>query len=291
MAWGKRGRGSLGFVSRKRYRASSSGANASAVTKVQRKAPTAQNQKSQIMSLSKRVTTLNKIVRPMVARVTWEAKAATGGDIPIPGNAPVPYDIAVPTNWIRQFQESNGSTNAGEDVRECQVTSFKLLVTLEALSDSKRDYISFFCFSLKKAAKTRWPKGYIDVTANGAMTENQDYAITGEQVTLNPQIYKVHKKACFPMGVYTTPAMPTGMTDFANLQSKPEHVKKQLSFYIDHKKKYKNIQGDNWKELHVSEMPMENHVYVMAFSGRGDAENPTKSFKAFALITTASADS
>lgn len=290
MAWGRGGRSSGGASRGKSFRKGASNAKASAVTQVLRKAPTASTQKSQIVSLSKRVTALKKVVDPMVAHVTWKTHAGAGGAIPIIGGGSIPYDMGTPSVWTRLFTDT-AVVNAGAGVQKAQVTSYKVFATVECTQDTKRDWITFVCFSLKKIAKTRWPLGRIDVASGDQMGNGEDYAQVGEQVKLNPNLYKVHYTKSFDMGWWETVANENDALNnkvWTNRTS--EDLTRHLQFNISHNKKYTNTHGDAWDDMIVTEIPIENHVYVMAFSGNLDQTAPTKTMRVHAIITTDSAD-
>lgn len=294
MAWGKRGRGSSSGA--KKFQRRGSSARASAVTRVLRKAPSAQNQKSQILSLSKRVTALNKVVAPMQATVTWRSDAAAGMSIPIGSpvdGGSIPYTIGLPYSLQRQFTDRVATIDAGTGVQRAKVVKWEIFVDVSAIADTERDWITLVCFSLKKVAKTRWSKGYIDVL-NDTMTPGEDFAHMGEQVKMNPDLYKVHAQRNFQMGVWDTFADGAGNSASRFYESSgAKDLCRKFKFNISHPIEYVNTNADDWHALQIDEIPIGHHVYVQAFAGRSGSASTSglqKHLSVSALVTTVSAD-
>ena len=230
---------------------------ASSTKSIARRRPTAGNQKSQIMSLSKRVNTLARRQRNTSERVfnqiTYDSTIST------------PYGH-FPLLRPEQFVSVFGEPENAQEASKLNLT--KLNLDLRIVPHTEPSLVTMTCFLFSPLNN----KVFQETSSMTSFTNGTDYSYTQGMCLMNPKRFKIHKvwrvKTSGQL-TYTNPATGSGVASHADVNDVRSYTKHRRSIQL------KNSMG-SWKDLTNNEIPIRAHTSLLVFNNNYsvDLENP-----------------
>lgn len=244
----------------KRYRKRTT---ASAVSKVARRRPTASNQKSQIMSLSKRVNTLSRKVNSGIEQVFYQ----TTWDQTVSSNYAI-FPLVKPASWTNVFGQSDNVTES----RKLTIKKMNLDFDVTPYTEGAEVDFTVFLASCKNNKSFRETNGMTTIAIG-----NDDYVINNGLALLNPKRFNIHKAwRLKTSGVYTD---LNGTTTLNTLQSARRYHK----MYMNHQ--LRNAQGAPWTSIADNEIPIGASYALIVFNNNSAVDLESPQCKGFAHFT------
>jgi len=237
--------------------------NASAVSKVARRRPTASNQKAQIMSLSNKVNKLSKRVSNTSEQVFYQ----TTWDQTVSANYAI-FPLVKPASWTNVFGQSDNVTES----RKLTIRKMNLDFDVTPYTEGAEVDFTVFLASAKNNKVFRETNGMTSI-----LQGNDDYAFTNGMALLNPKRFNIHKAwRLKTSGIYTD---LNGTTTLNTLQSARRYTK----MYMNHT--LKNAQGSPWTSIADLEIPISTSYTLIVFNNNSAVDLESPQCKGFAHFT------
>ena len=236
---------------------------ASSIKSISTRRPTASNQRSQLLSLSKKVNTLQRKQGDITEKVFYQFKS----DATISSNYAA-YPLVRPySGWTNVFGESDNVLES----RKLTIAKVNLDFQISPHTEMSEIDYTIFLVTPKNNKVMRETSGM----QNFYQTSNQDYAFNNGITFMNPKRYTIHKVwRCNTRAIRTLIATPNS-TSGASLKS----VRRYHSMPFRHQ--LRNSTG-TWKEIENDEIPISSALTLIAFNNNAsiDLEHPSLKFTA-----------
>ena len=244
----------------RRYKKKRTASSTKAITT---RRPTASNQRSQILSLSRKVNNLALKQHNITEKVFYQFKS----DATISSNY-ASYPLVRPySGWTNVFGESDNVLES----RKLNIAKLNLDFQISPHTEMSEIDYTIFLVTPKSNKVMRETSGM----QNFYQTSNQDYAFNNGITFMNPKRYTIHKVwRCNTRAIRTLIATPNS-TSGASLKS----VRRYHSMPFKHT--LRNSTG-TWKQIDNDEIPISSALTLIAFNNNSavDLEHPSLKFTA-----------
>lgn len=232
--------------------------NASSVKSITKRKPSARNQKTQILSLSKKVnhlaTKTSNISEKCFYQKTWDANISADYAL---------HNLVAPSGgWANVFGQSPNVT----DCRKLNIVKLNLDFCLNPVREAAEIDYTVFLFTPKNL-KVFQETGSMSTLINGI-----DYTITGGMALMNPKRFNVHRVwRCSTMGQITRVDGLANNT--VNSTAPLKTVRRYLRMSFKHQ--LKSSTGP-WNQIPDISTPISSKLHIVAFNNNSsvDLENP-----------------
>lgn len=238
-------------ISKKRLKRS-----ASSIKQISRRRPTASNQKSQLMSLSKKVNTLARKQSNISERVyyqkTWDANVSANY---------ASHTLVTPANWINVFGQSDNVTES----RKINISRMFLDFALSPNNEHSEVDYTIFLVAPRNNQVMRETNAMTQFTVNG-----DDYTYNNGIVFMNPKRFKIYKV----WRLKTDSQLTLINTTTQALSATAMHTHRR-TFSMPFRKQIRNSTGV-WTAIGNDEIPVSSALTIIAFNNNSavDLENP-----------------
>ena len=249
------------------YKRRHSRRRASSVKSISTRRPTAGNQRSQLLSLSRKVNTLSRKQINITEKVYYQAH----WDANVSANYAV-HSLVTPATWTNVFGQSD---NVSES-RKLNISRLYLDYKLSPHTEHAEVDFTVFLVTPINNKVMRETSAMTTFTSGGGLT---DYTWNNGIVFMNPKRFHIHK-----VWRAKTAAQLTLVNATTNSVSATATSSVRKTYHMPFKKLLRNSTG-TWSQIANDEIPVSAALTLIAFNNNSaiDLENPN--FKGTAHFT------
>lgn len=247
----------IGLRRNTKYKAKGRRRRASTITKARYQAPTARNQKKQILSNAFAIRMLNRL-RPPTIYCDWQFQGTEFATVDPAGDFTITKGL-VP---LTDFGSWNPVMRIDDNVQDSSTTMItRIMINMRyTLQSASYSFMSIFVVTLRKDSANLVPTAaaliprihYIENTLDG-------------NVRLNPAVFKVHFARYVTLTCNNLLSAPFNAASPTRLAGNPYSTWKKGQITLKMRAKIRNPVGEKWTGLTPVDLPRSQRFYMLTF--------------------------
>lgn len=235
-------------------------------TKIKYQAPTARNQRSQIMHNARRVSALSKIVLRQRVWCDWQQQGTTYAAIDTSGSYTTTWGVVPLTNFTGWFSVLRADQNVVESSRTfVKRMSINLRYSLNASSWAQ---YNVFLVTLRRDAASEDP-----VATNPVKGPDYIESTEGFNIRLNPAKYKVHYARYLTLTENTLFTAPLATLTAGDPRT--TYSKGQVTIQPKMGVRVPAGRTNSWKDIPFTDLPYYQKYFLMVYIVQGQQQGVT----------------